>query len=392
MNGNRLLALLASLALWAPVLAQAPATPDPFAPARQQLEKLKTTDPQRYAALQDNFAVWSKLPAERQAALRKLDRELQEEPAYQRGRYERVMERYADWLERLPVADRKHIDSAANRTIRLQRIQELRTRQWLARLPKTQVEKIAKTPAAERSAFTKQVIRDQLEDRLDWAVASRNPAPASPRREHLPKDLQDYLEKNLIPLLSADEEQRLRSADGKWPRFPRTLIELIDNHPLTVEGPIGPIYIRDTPMNQLAMLYLEKDKNLRPVYNRLKDSEGKWPEYGVAVRDATRSSFVKKLIVPLHPKFMPAHAVDFPTQVQQFVDKKLLPALDEEEAIQLKAADGNWPAYPQLLLELAAKHNLVIPSGSNRWDFLDRYRYRPQTAPPAVPGRRELLP
>ncbi|MBL8799503.1 MAG: hypothetical protein JNM56_36815, partial [Planctomycetia bacterium] len=380
MHRIRRLFLVVLLACVGPLLAQTAAPPDPLAEARQRVEKLKATDPQRYAVLQQNYAYWSQLSPERQAALRKLDQDLQDETAYQRGRYERVLERYTDWLERLPEADRQSIASAPNRAARVQRIQEIRDREWLARLPKGQLDRIAKAPEAERAALTRQAIRDHLEDRLDWLVVGRNPAPAPARRDHLPKETQDYLEKNLMPLLSTEEEQRLRNAEGKWPRYPRTLIELLDQHPLTVEGPIGPVFIRDTPMNPLTMVYLEKDKNLRPLYNRLKDSEGKWPEYGQAVREATRSGFVKKFIVPLHPKFMPGNAADFPPPVQEFVNRKLKPALDDAELVQLRAAEGQWPNYPQLLLELAAKHNLTIPSGTNRWDFLDRYRYRPQTA------------
>ena len=56
-----------------------------------------------------------------------------------------------------------------------------------------------------------------------------------------------FVEKNLRPLLSKEEEKLLLDAEGKWPRFPRILVELADNHPLSVVGPVGWTHIVDLP-------------------------------------------------------------------------------------------------------------------------------------------------
>ena len=59
---------------------------------------------------------------------------------------------------------------------------------------------------------------------------------------------------------------------------------------------------------------------------------------------------------------MPSRPHQFPPCVQQFLEKRLVPALDEEDRIRLKTAEGHWPAYPKALVDLANKHNLTVPT------------------------------
>jgi hypothetical protein len=118
--------------------------------------------------------------------------------------------------------------------------------------------------------------------------------------------------------------------------------------------------------------------------DRLKETEGKWPDFALAIRDVGRmpNPFGKgggRIIQPVHGKFTPARPGDFPSSVQQFIEKKLVPALDDDEGTQLKKTEGEWPAYPRLVMELARKHNLQVPGGSPRFDQWDRYRWRSLT-------------
>ena len=40
-------------------------------------------------------------------------------------------------------------------------------------------------------------------------------------------------------MLSPQEKERLAQAEGKWPEFPRTLVELADKHPPALPGVLG---------------------------------------------------------------------------------------------------------------------------------------------------------
>lgn len=304
-----------------------------------------------------------------------------------RSRLERAAERYADWLDRLSEADRRSVTAAPDRKTRLQRIRAIREAQWLQRLPRATAEKIAKTPEAQRGDLIRKLQNDELEERLDWIVAQRHwdqflrPSGSLPTRpDHLPEDARETLEKSLRPLLNPQQEQRLKEAEGKWPRYPRVLVELADNHPISVLGPIGPTTIKELQINPFVQQFLEKNKKL---WDRLKEAEGKWPEFGVAVREVSRlpMPFGKggRIMGPLPNKFTPARAQDFPPMIQQFIEKKLVPALDPDETFLLKKTEGEWPAYPRLVVDLARKHNLQVPAPPSRFDTMERYRWRSLT-------------
>jgi hypothetical protein len=382
--------VLPALALL-PLLALAD-SPDPLADARQHVQKLRATDPQHFARLRHNLAVFRSLPPARQEALRKLERDLQEETPPHRARLERVMDRYADWLERLPPVERQSVLAAPDRASRVQRIRALREQQWVKRLPKAKADILAKAPESQRAELIKKWRHEEIEDRLDWLAAqkhweglARNTSLPT-RPEQLDDASREALEKTLRPLLSRDEEKVLKDAEGKWPRYPRLLMELSDNHPLPVQGPIGPLWLKDLPaMKGLVPTLLEK--NYKSVHDRLKESEGKWPEFGAAVKELSRLPLMKKTPL-LSLKVMPAQPDDFLPIVQQFLEKRLVPSLDEEESARLKKAQGRWPDYPQAILELAHKHNLSVPTGQVRFEGLERYRWRYLTNPAAGAGRR----
>jgi hypothetical protein len=373
----------------------------PPADFRAELQKMRAENPQQYARLRHNLAVFLSLPLARQESLRDLDRQLHEEPPPMRNRLERVMERYTDWLEHLSETDRRSVLAAPDRPTRLQRIRTIREQQWLNRQPRGEQERIAKLAEPDRSALIRKLWQDSAEDRMDWSVAQRlgdgfiRGPGAAPTRLEMLADERPSFEQTLRPLLSRDAEKQLNDASGKWPRFPRILVELGDQHPLSVLGPIGPTSIRelrDHQFNPLLITILEKDKKYQA---RLKEAEGKWPDFGVALRDCLRDlrrgpgtfKFPFPINASLPPKYSPSRRPDFPPSVLQFIDQKLLPALDAPERTQLKNAEGDWPAYPRLIVELARKHNLTVPS-SPRFEKLEVYRWRSPAPHPAPAGRR----
>jgi len=368
---------------------------------RQLLEQWRR-DPQRLARLKRNQAAFRKLPPAEQERLRKLDRDLGEESPAMRKRLEGVMVRYHAWLEALPEEQRRSIENAPDRKTRLELIRKLRQQEWLKRLPKTQQDQIAQARGPQQNELIQQFLQQALEDQADWQVAERfggKPLPEAKlptRLAMLPKDAQIYVERNLLPLLSPEDEKRLQNAEGKWPRYLRVLVELADNYPTSVLGPVGPVYVRrplEKPYaedlyshaKRLAEMLDDKEKMigpLRPLRTKLEQAKGKWPEFGVVLREMEGQlpKKIEKRLFPLTPEFTPARPKDFPAPVQVFIEKRLLPALSDTELKELTQAEGHWPKYPRLVVELARKHNLPVPAeslppGPIDWD---RYRIRPR--------------
>jgi hypothetical protein len=347
---------------------------------RQRLEQWRQ-DPEHLARLQRNQAFFRRLSPAAQEQLRKLDRDLNEERPGMRARLKGVLERYTAWLDSLSEAERKSIENAPDRKTRLERIRELRQQQWIKRLPHAQQEQIKNAKDKERSELIRKLWQDDLERRADWRAAERNwdmthrpkQQPVSPAT--LPPEMQQYYEKGLKPLLNKEEEKRLKEAEGKWPRYPRVLVELADSHPLSVLGPIGPTHI-----DELGAGFQQKFQSDKKLLLRLKQAEGKWPDFGAVMHDARKGKeqifFAQKL-----GGRTPAQLKDFPIVVQQFITQRLLPALSEDEQRAMTRAEEKWPEYPRLIVELARKHNLPIPAdplpGPIDWD---RYRARSLSA------------
>src|SRR5205807_1635995 len=101
---------------------------------RKMLEKARS-DPQHYARLIQELQAFLALPEERQKELRKLDRDLHDEDSATYARLQRVLERYSNWLLRLPETERKQLESTTDLKERLRLIKEIRQRQWISRLP-----------------------------------------------------------------------------------------------------------------------------------------------------------------------------------------------------------------------------------------------------------------
>jgi hypothetical protein len=69
-----------------------------------------------------------------------------------------------------------------------------------------------------------------------------------------------------------------------------------------------------------------------------------------------------------------------PGEVVQFLDKVLEPQLKKSDAGKadleaLNKAQGNWPEYPRMIVDLAKKHKLHIPGWTlpgqqQQWDKL----------------------
>src|SRR5262249_25079737 len=154
------------------------------------------------------------------------------------------LNRYHVWLSRLSEAERNEIRAAPTLRERLHIIKRIRNQQWEARLPQKDRDRLnAEASPEKRHELALQIRREELLRRDEWKVGQRfwtelmNEEPLPSQPADFPPEVQTYLKDCVMPLLGEEEEKRLTNAEGHWPLYPRTLVELSDRHPLTLPPP-----------------------------------------------------------------------------------------------------------------------------------------------------------
>jgi hypothetical protein len=336
-------------------------------------------DPERYESLRHGLQAFLSLPEGRQKRLRQLDQDLHDEDSATSVRLQRVLDRYAEWLQRLPDADRQRVQRETDPKKRLQLIREIREREWIKRLPKATREELQKLPADQQSVRVTQLRQEDRKRREEWQFAIRNwselvqSRPQMARIEELTPEVKIFVEEALRPLLTADEWNRLLQSQGKNPLFLRTLVELADKHPMKLPPGtvIGPTRFEELPSELQARL--TKVKDWPPA--AAQPAEGKWPEYALEVVAFARAH---KVTLPKQ-QLGPCRPAEFSPSVRRFREEQLLPALGADDVALLNKAEGNWPRYPRLLLQMARKHGLQMPGMRlpGPADMWSRYRTTP---------------
>jgi hypothetical protein len=373
---RRVLMILTVLILaWAlPVLGDGRNDPDRN---RRFLEQARK-NPEVFARLRSDYEAFRNLPAPEQEHFRKLDQELHDLNSPDRRRLYRALERYASWLERLPEPQRRQVESAANEEERLKVIREIRQEQWVDRLPRVFREKVQKAKGKERKALIHELRQEEKRRRQEWQLSLRhwdeflNGQPAT-RKADLPPPTRIYIDNQLLPRLRQDELERLQKAEGSWPVYLQTLVELNDKA-FRIPGPMGPRTFKELPQN--LRRWLNTNNNISPEQRQaLRNLEGKWPEFALKVALLSRGKF--KHAAPLAP----ASPDKYPMNIQWFIHNHLDRVLTDQEKTRLKKAEGSWPRYPLLLVALARRHGLqvqgtVLPGLPPT--FWDKYRIKPQ--------------
>ncbi|HBI45145.1 MAG TPA: hypothetical protein DDY78_20150 [Planctomycetales bacterium] len=352
-----LLMMLIAAAL--PVLAVSESAPEDLDHNHRLLDRYRA-DPEHYARLVRDLHAFQSLPADRQEKMRQFDRALHEEDSDTQKRLWEVLERYVAWVDRLPDADRKNLDDAAEPTEKLDVVRDLRQKEWIERLPEAERKDLLLMSApmqAKRVAVLREEERKNRQEWADWANALKtrsNPGsrPKRPvRLTDFPEGVQTFVTKLLTPMLSDEEKERLKKAEGKWPRLANTILELSEKRPVLPALPTGPT----ERFNQLPKETKDFLSNKKKALEELRKSAGKWPQYALDVTELMKKE--KRPLPPLGAS-MPA---EFHENVQTFLKEKLEPTLTADEKAKLRGAEGRWPDYPQRLLELAHKHNLIVP-------------------------------
>jgi hypothetical protein len=62
------------------------------------------------------------------------------------------------------------------------------------------------------------------------------PPLGASRPGEFPREVGVFLRTKLEPKLTADEKQHLHAAEGKWPEYPKRLLQLAEKYKLGVPG------------------------------------------------------------------------------------------------------------------------------------------------------------
>jgi hypothetical protein len=392
MRADRLLVVLAT-ATASVVVALGADVPDEN---RQALERARR-DPERYTRLARDARAFLLLPAEEQARMRRLDQELRRENSAAYARLHRVMERYADWLESVPDADRQRITAAPDGEARLREIREVRERQWESRLPRAYRDELKTASAEARAALVRHYRDEDRERQRQWRIALRHwdellrGAPPS-RLKDFPQPVQSFVAEHLRPRLSTEEIKRLEAAEGQWPLYPQTLVALTDKHTPVLLGPTtGPTRFAELPTEVRKVVRegwerMHKDRPPAAV-PRFPQVEGKWPDYALRVTE-----FARRNKIEMPRQLGPCAPDEFVPGVRSFISNTLTPALAADERTRLERALHKWPQYPRLVMELARKHQMQVPGMGlpGQRAYWDRYRTpddRARDPDPQVPDR-----
>jgi hypothetical protein len=353
------------------LLAVAPEpTPQELEANRRRWAQLQQT-PERAAAIRQAFKTFQTFSAERREAIQQLDHDLQQ-PEGQPLR--EVLARYVAWIETLSAEDREKIRQAPNRQKKLALIRSLREQDWIKHQPKATRDRLAELKEKERTDAIAVLKADEKKRRFEWTIAQRfwkeleEKRPLPSHVADLPTDVQTYVQDYLFRLLTAEEKDRLLRAEGQWPLFPMTLVELADRHPPALPGAEGPRFFADLPKG--VQLNIKVNMALKTKF-----VEGRWPEFAIKM-----SELAAKRGVAFPHEWWAFGYKALSEPMQKFLDTELKPKLDREDLAKLARAEGRWPEYPETLQKLAAQHHLdppwfTLPRDRKQWDA---YRLKPE--------------
>ena len=343
------------LAAWIVGVAVGAGEHDELERNRRLLERWRA-DPDHYARLQRDLRAFCALPLLRRQQLRLLDHQLHAADGPTQTRLGAVLERYNAWLEALTDEQRQHILQAPDEATRLARIRDQRLREWLPRLPTKEQEVVRRLPADQQpdriATFRFEERRQRVAWHRDWlAVKATIPRPT--KMSELPPQARAFVQNNVIRHLTVAESKSLASLEGTYPDWLGRIFELSERHPVLPPGPAGEIKTLED---------LSKVPGAEPVARRLKNAtfkaKNQWPEFALAVHRNIPKQVLK------FPPLVASKPSEFSKEIQTFLNKDLLPKLNNPVRTSLEDAQGKWPDYPWMLHRLARERRLIIPGMS----------------------------
>jgi hypothetical protein len=372
-----------------PLLTRAD-SPDKGADENQRLLEKWRSEPEHFARLCHDLNDFLALPAEQQEQLRRLDQDLHAQASADQSRLRRVLERYVDWLARLPDPDRRRIEAAESAQERLSIIKGLRERDWIHRLPQLTQAELGKLGPDKRQARIAELHREERARRNEWQTATLHWDELMQNRARLAglkalePEINAFITDSLWPLLTGAEKTRLQGAKGKEALYLQTLVELADKHPIRLppSRKVGPVRFSELPFG--VQTRFSDLKSNPPSF--VTQAEGKWPDYAYAV-----ARFAISNKQPIGRPLGPCRPRDFTPAVADFLEKRLRPVLSDQEDAELSRREGKWPGYANYILQMARKHNLPVPGmrlpgNPELWN-----RFRSQKSAKAIESLEPIL-
>jgi hypothetical protein len=392
------------------------------------------------------------LPPERQEAMRKLDDDLNKLTPGERKRLLHAMQWYADWLDKQSPQDREAILSLPDRNARLAKIKERLEQEWVARQPKKTRDLLAPMPHGRRDpgvvardlvgmlatplnqrplVLASTLFIDSLDVRAetikrfkhheaqqsrDWLVISRfwsdltDPDPK--KRAAMPAhasdfgpDVEAFVKDYLRPALSKEEKARLDNAEGHWPQYPMTLVELADKHPLALPQTHGPETFAELPKlitdkvmakweaknakggpKAAPSVYFQNQSNNKETRERLEKVEYASSQTARLACSVAKYLHQKKETLPY--EIWAARPADVAPPMKAFLDPEapFMSGLNDGERKELEDAQKRgWPEYPVKIKNLADKYGFrppwfSLPEPSDVRHHWDKYRARKKTS------------
>lgn len=314
------------------------------------------------------------LPASRRQQLRTLHTDLAALPPDERNRLGRVLERYAFWVDRLPIADRTRILTAPTADARLTIVNDAVLTDRREALPARKRELLTTLRTDERLQLLADVQATEQSADLAWTQAATHwrkltaagtkpwpfdqPDGAAKVDEFVRTVLGfDFTRKSedgcrLSPAEQLDLRSRHDTAtrEGLWHLYGLGVWRVAERHPSLPRPRAKPLVTHPRDLAGLRMplriAQLERSKDV-----------GQWPDFA---RHAAAQLLGKKAAAVSTDLFGPCRPGEFQEPVEAVLTK-LLPMLSEGERRRLKTAEGRWPEYPDLFLRLAKERDIPVP-------------------------------
>jgi hypothetical protein len=259
-------------------------------------------------------------------------------------------------------------------------VKEIREREWVGHLARVDQERVRAAPADQKAKAIAELRHEERTRRREWQTAlltiddPANRAAKPERLEEFPPFTQLYYQKTLKHMLSQSEADSIRKAAGVWPDLALTLFELSQKHsvvkvpPGKWEGPksLEEMKADEIPKELKGLVDFKRPKELglanpdMKQVRRLRETRGKWPDFALALHEVAEAKGAR-FSKPLGP----CNLNDLAPAVVKFFNTTLGPELkqeaNKEEWKKLEEAQGKWPEYPLLFMELAKKHTLKVP-------------------------------
>jgi hypothetical protein len=351
--------------------------------------------------LRRQYAWFQTLDAPRQQQLRKLHQDFLALDEKDQARLTRVMQGYNAWLAKLPDADRQRVLAAPSAAARLDVVRQLREREWVETLPRPYREEYDRLDEDARRPKVQEWRAEEAERRAEWDVAARHWAEFQPGKvpvlftgdgKELVAAFVGHLRENLsdIERRRLDDAQAAASEFDIYLPYAMEVARLASQHP-TLPGKVGPKTFDALPKPVKDYLFEHDAKHFRPAkgvapggdpeVRQVRQAEGRWPEFAL---ELTRYCQRKELKLPA--QLGDCRKEDMPPEVRDVL-RVLEPQLKKTDAGKadlraLEEAQGKWPDYPRLIVDLAKKYRVPIPGWTlpgppQMWDKLRAAKNRP---------------